>query len=216
LLVWFHRKHHYEDIKEVVKPFDWSYTTDYKGTVSTCLASCKTVSSATISDTTTTFATPDRSEDSPYILAPTIDSLPLDLLKRPDPILFFDELMLYEDELADNGTSFYSLKIRVMPQRLLLLARFFLRLDEVIFRIRDTRVYVEFETGQVIREYTAREAKFDVVNEELKRRIPGGAGGIGRGAEAGVADVSAAMRDPNRLVDLLPIAGMEISSTQVN
>jgi type 2A phosphatase activator TIP41 len=89
----------------------------------------------------------------------------LDKLRRPDPILFFDEVDLYEDELGDNGMSLLSIKIRVMPARLLLLSRFFLRLDDVIFRIRDTRVYVEFETGQVIRDFTSMEGAYSALKE---------------------------------------------------
>ena len=50
-----------------------------------------------------------------------------------------------------------------MPGRLLALSRFFLRLDDVLFRIRDTRVYVDFETREVIREYVAREQDFESV-----------------------------------------------------
>ena len=52
-----------------------------------------------------------------------------------------------------------------MPARLLLLSRFFLRLDDVIFRVRDTRIYVEFETGQVIRDYTAMEGVYSKLKE---------------------------------------------------
>jgi len=52
-----------------------------------------------------------------------------------------------------------------MPQRLLLLCRFFMRLDGVLLRIRDTRVYVDFGTGEVIREYVAKEEKYEVVRE---------------------------------------------------
>ena len=94
--------------------------------------------------------------------------MPLDILRRQDPILFFDEVDLYEDELGDNGISFLSVKVRVMPARLLLLLRFFLRLDDVIFRVRDTRVYVEFETGQVLRDYCVMEdpyAKLKAVDD---------------------------------------------------
>ncbi|KAF2456764.1 TIP41-like family-domain-containing protein [Lineolata rhizophorae] len=158
------RQHHYEDIKEVVKPFDWSYTTDYKGSIS--------------------------APPSAPIFAPTLTPLPLELLKRPDPILFFDEVMLYEDELADNGIAMLSCKVRVMPTRLLLLSRFFMRLDNVVFRVRDTRVFIEFRTKEVIREYTAREEKFDVVREKLS---------VAR------EDVPALMRDPNRLAQVLPV-----------
>lgn len=131
------REKKHKGITEVVKPFDWSYSTDYKGTL--------------------------RSS-SPLLEASTIP-IPVELLKRPDPILFFDEVILYEDEMADNGITMYSCKIRVMPARLLLLCRFFMRLDNVLLRIRDTRVYVDFGTGEVIREYMAKEEKYEVVRQ---------------------------------------------------
>ena len=131
------RQDQHESINRIVKPFDWSYSTDYKGTVSS---------------ETPAF---QRSEK----------NIPLELLKRPDPILFFDDVMLYEDEMADNGITLLSCKIRVMPDRLLLLSRFFMRLDNVLFRIRDTRIYVEFSTGEVTREYTAKEEAYEAVKE---------------------------------------------------
>ena len=121
----------------MVKPFDWSYSTDYRGTL--------------------------RSESPAF--QKTTTPIPFELLKRPDPILFFDEVMLYEDEMADNGITMFSCKIRVMPQRLLLLVRFFMRLDGVLLRIRDTRIYVDFKTQEVIREYIAKEEKYEAVRE---------------------------------------------------
>ncbi|KAL8869144.1 MAG: hypothetical protein Q9174_004486 [Haloplaca sp. 1 TL-2023] len=156
------REKKHEGITEVVKPFDWSYSTDYKGT--------------------------DRSEDHPF--QPSDKRIPIELLKRPDPIVFFDELTLYEDEMADNGITVLSCKIRVMPSRLLLLCRFFMRLDGVLIRIRDTRVYIDFATGEVIREYLAREEKYEVVRQKLAMQ--------GR-------DVPAELREPNNVIDLLPI-----------
>lgn len=94
-----------------------------------------------------------------------MEELPLNKLRRQDPILFYDEVDLYEDELGDNGMSLLSIKIRVMPARLLLLLRFFLRLDDVIFRVRDTRVYVEFETGEVMRDYCVMEGAYAKLKE---------------------------------------------------
>ncbi len=32
-------------------------------------------------------------------------------LSQPDPIVFFDNIVLYEDELGDNGSGFLSVKI---------------------------------------------------------------------------------------------------------
>ena len=135
------RQEKHQSITEVVKPFDWSYTTDYIGTL--------------------------LSKN--YAFEPSSSPIPVELLRRPDPILFFDEVMLYEDEMADNGITMLSCKIRVMPARLLLLCRFFMRLDNVIFRIRDTRVYVEFSTGEVIREYTAKEESYEAARVVSKR-----------------------------------------------
>lgn len=137
------REKKHEGITEVVKPFDWSYSTDYKGT--------------------------EHSKST--IFEPSDTAIPLELLRRPDPIIFFDEVMLYEDEMADNGITLLSCKLRAMPARLLLLCRFFMRLDGVMLRIRDTRVYVDFESGEVIREYTAREDKYEVI-----RQVRSGAG----------------------------------------
>jgi len=97
------RQHVHSDIKEVVKPFDWSYSTDYKGSI---------FSKQPLDDNTQespAFRTTDR-------------KLPLRLLSQPDPILFFSSIDLFEDELADNGMSLLTVKVRVMPRRLLLLS----------------------------------------------------------------------------------------------
>jgi len=154
------RQEETQKITEVVKPFDWSYTTDYVGTVSPTGPQLKSAET----------------------------QVPLELLRRPDPILMYDELVLYEDEMADNGITMFSCKIRVMPERLLLLCRFFMRLDNVIFRIRDTRVFVEFATGEVIREYVAKEDDYEKIRLKLA---------------TGREDVLALMRDPNRLSGVL-------------
>lgn len=163
-----HRQKQFEDIKDVVRPFDWSYSTDYKGTLAPAPA--------------------------PQ-LAPTTTPIPLALLRRPDPIHFFDELVLYEDELADNGITMLTVKIRVMPARLLLLQRFFMRLDNVLLRVRDTRVYVDFEKGEVIREYLEKEEQYETVRLALASRRD---------------DVAAVLRDPNQVAELLPVVRKEV------
>ncbi|KAJ3330019.1 hypothetical protein HDU76_006642, partial [Blyttiomyces sp. JEL0837] len=119
-------------IKDVVKPFDWTYTSDYMGTL--------------ISESTK--------------FEPTTTPINLEPLKRPDPILFYDELVLYEDELADNGTSMMTARVRVMPTCFLVLLRLFLRVDNVLFRIYDTRLFHMFGSDHLIREFTAREEPY--------------------------------------------------------
>jgi type 2A phosphatase activator TIP41 len=85
-------------IPQEVNPYDWTYTSTYAGTPSApfeeSLALC-TSSSWTVAD----------SEN-------TSHSIPLAELTRPDPILFYAEIPLYEDELHDNGAS--NLLIRIV------------------------------------------------------------------------------------------------------
>jgi type 2A phosphatase activator TIP41 len=40
-----------------------------------------------------------------------------------------------------------------------------MRLDKVLVRIRDTRIYVDFGTGQVIRDYTEKEEAFETLKK---------------------------------------------------
>ena len=162
---WKRERAHQEEVKQVVKPFDWSYSTDYKGTTSRGSRKGDWQSSNQVKD-------PIR----------------IDLLSRQDPIQFFDAVDLYEDELADNGISLLNIKIRVMPERLLLLSRFFLRLDGVIIRIRETRIYIEHASNKVIRQYTAKEEEYSVIQERLKNMRE---------------NVPEAFRDANKLAPLL-------------
>lgn len=46
-----------------------------------------------------------------------------------------------------------------MPNSFFILLRYFLRIDNVMLRINDTRIYHEFGKNYLLREYTSREAK---------------------------------------------------------
>ncbi|KAH7413003.1 TIP41-like family-domain-containing protein [Cadophora sp. MPI-SDFR-AT-0126] len=172
------REKTHEGIKEVVKPFDWSYTTDYKGTI-----------------------TNGKQFE---LQKGNAEPIPIELLKRPDPILFFEEVVLYESELDDNGISIFSCKLRVMPDRMLLLCRLFMRLDQVLIRIRDTRIYVDFNTGKVIRDYTEKEEKFERVKQGLvaSGRLP--------------SDITTALRDPNQIGHLVTEVAHTLESLTVS
>jgi len=50
-------------------------------------------------------------------------------------------------------------------------------------------VYIEFETGEVIREYTAREEKYDAIKSQLGSAV----------------DATSFMRDPDQLAKVCPI-----------
>lgn len=170
------------DIREVVKPYDWSYSTTYRG-----------------SETPTLSHGPALARE-----GPEGKQIPLELLKRRDPILFFDEVVLFESELDDNGVSVLSCKLRVMEQRMLLLCRLYMRLDGVVVRVRDTRVYVDFDKDEVIREYTAKEDKHENVTRALRMS--------GLHPDA----VTAAFRDANQVAHLLPIVDQQIDSVSLS
>ena len=70
----------------------------------------------------------------------------------------FEEICLFEDELSDHGTSSLNVKIRVMPTSFFVLQRFFLRVDDVVVRVYDTRIYHESQNNYIIREYTEKES----------------------------------------------------------
>ncbi|XP_034539389.1 TIP41-like protein [Notolabrus celidotus] len=122
-----------EHSKEVVRPYDWTYTTDYRGTLI---------------------------GDGPQMeVAKTSERIDLEKLKAREQIMFFDEVLLFEDELHDHGVSMISVKIRVMPTSFFLLQRFFLRVDGVMIRINDTRLYHEAGKNYMLREFSTRESK---------------------------------------------------------
>lgn len=52
-----------------------------------------------------------------------------------------------------------------MPSCFLVLQRFFLRVDDVLFRINDTRIYHEFGKEYVVREYSSREAHYNEIKQ---------------------------------------------------
>ncbi|KAK4886680.1 hypothetical protein RN001_002951 [Aquatica leii] len=117
------------NLGEKIKPFDWTFTTNYNGTLS-----------------------------GPVSTEPTEERINIERLKEREKILFYHELMLFEDELHDNGIASCTVKIRVMPSSFFVLLRYFLRVDGVLVRINDTRYFHDFATNYVLREYTNKES----------------------------------------------------------
>ena len=133
-------KYHDVDVQTLNLAYDWTYTTRYRGTLLP--------------------PTPPHSLQP----TPTSEPIPLHLLSRPDPILFYASLPLYEDELHDNGIASLSLKCRVMHGCWFVLQQFWLRVDDVCVKVYETRAYCEDMQGEEVRvrrELTVREETFD-------------------------------------------------------
>jgi len=101
----------------------------------------------------------------------TTEKIDIEKLKKPDPILFYQDLILYEDELADNGQSMISVRVRVMPSSFFILLRFWLRVDNVVLRAYDSRFYHEFNTNYILREFQHRESPYNEVKTQDKPGI---------------------------------------------
>ncbi|KAG0365192.1 TIP41-like family-domain-containing protein [Gamsiella multidivaricata] len=146
---WFDKRSmaNQEHITDVVKPYDWTYSTKYAGT---------------------NLSSPEHPQMQFVETKDKSECIDIEQLKRPDPILFYDENILFEDELADNGTAVLTTKVRVMPSCFLILLRFFLRVDDVLFRIHDTRIYHRFGINTVIRECSTRESSY----RDTRAKIP--------------------------------------------
>ncbi|KAF4788378.1 TIP41-like protein [Turdus rufiventris] len=82
---WQESRSETEHSKEVVKPYDWTYTTDYKGTLLGDTEKLKVV--------------------------PTTEHINTEKLKAREQIMFFEEVLLFEDELHDHGVSSLSVKV---------------------------------------------------------------------------------------------------------
>lgn len=65
-----------------VQPFDWTFSTDYKGTL-----------------------------EGDWSVEPTDLRIDLDRLRQKEEILFYHDLSLFEDELHDNGIATLGVKI---------------------------------------------------------------------------------------------------------
>jgi type 2A phosphatase activator TIP41 len=130
------------------KPYDWTYTSTYAGHLH--------------ESTNDQWQPADASNPS--------HAIPIAELTRRDPILYYAHTTLYEDELHDNGSSLVLARVRVMPGCLFALVRFALRVDNVLFRVHDTRVYHSFTSDPplVVRETSGWEAPYAAV----KRKLP--------------------------------------------
>jgi type 2A phosphatase activator TIP41 len=104
--------------------------------------------------------------------AQTQSSIPFHLLQdTSQPMLLYDDITLFEDDLHDNGEVSLNVKIRVTPSYWYVLQRLFVRVDHVCLKVREVRMYCYFgedslialgvENHTVYRDLNWREATWD-------------------------------------------------------
>lgn len=92
--------------------------------------------------------------------------IPLEKLGPTNPITFYFQGSIYEDELDDNGLIQYEYKFRTMSHSWFGLIRNYARIDDVAVLIYDTRVYWEKGWNKIARQFMAKRASWD----ELKAK----------------------------------------------
>jgi len=139
---WLEARSDHADINKIAKRYDWTFTpSNYKG----CLLN-------------------ENSGKLGLEVSLTEEKIDYERLKVQEKIVFFDEIILYEDELDDNGIAKLSIKIRAMPSGFFLLQRFFLRVDNTLIRVIDTRLYHDVTKSYLLREYSERESRTQDLN----------------------------------------------------
>ncbi|KAM6540830.1 hypothetical protein CsatB_005277 [Cannabis sativa] len=164
--------------QQVILDYDYTFTTPYRG-------------SEMIEMDATEQEREDSSEGTYNVQwEESKEKIDMAALAPKEPILFYDEVILYEDELADNGVSLLTVKVRVMPSSWFLLLRYWLRVDGVLMRLRDTRMHCVFgdkSNPTILRESCWREATFQSLSAK------------------GYPSDSAAYSDPSSISQRLPI-----------
>jgi type 2A phosphatase activator TIP41 len=94
----------------------------------------------------------------------TGSGLDMELLRRRDvPILHFEDFPLYEDDLHDFGDSVVRVRLRVMPSCFFVLLRHSLRVDGLLIRQHDTRLFHKFGTPHLLRARRLGEASLEPI-----------------------------------------------------
>lgn len=133
--------------------YDWTYTTTYWGSI---------------------FSHRGQTKNSGIVGEECRDDfLPAGLLRNTSfPIRFHYELPLWEDELADNGHSRLSSRIRVMDDFFYILISFDLHVEGVLDSRRlETRIFHAFDSDSILREFRWIENGLEAVSLRVQQRI---------------------------------------------
>lgn len=116
--------------------YDWTFSSPYAGTI-ICLGHDNNCKESTINNRNMWHHL--RRSHIPFHM----------LQDNTVPILLYDDVHLYEDDLHDNGDVSLTVKIRVMPTCWYILQRLFVRVDRVCVKCREVRYFCAFHNVTV-------------------------------------------------------------------
>ena len=140
-----------KDYKEVDQTSDWTFASPYKGTtryLSPQVGKIRDLTGLDIEHDA------DKKEFEHLKLKLELEgAINFEMLSPQNPILHFGEVYLFESDLEDCGYCMCKIRFRVMADCYYILLRYFLRVDGVLVRSLDTRVFHEFKTDYIHREF---------------------------------------------------------------
>jgi len=137
-------------LRSNVQPFDWTYSTDlYTGKVTSPSGRAPRWHALSDAD----------------VNAPSID---WDLLRAPLPVRNHFSVILFEDELADNGTSIFTVRTRIHDDFSYILGSHFIRVDGLACRAIEHRIFIRHTpTPTVLRQTTIRQSTYAEIGAKL-------------------------------------------------
>lgn len=89
-----------------------------------------------------------------------VPDIPVEMLGESNPILHYGEVAFFEDEFADRGFSKANIRFRIMKDCFFVLMRSYTRVDLELVRILDTRIFHQFGTDLIIRDFMHKESTY--------------------------------------------------------
>lgn len=142
-----------DDIKKVEPTSDWTFSSPYMGKISS------------ISKSNIKHLYSDITEDKEFNIKYGNDTngitIPFQKLGPDNKIIDYKQIDLFEDELSDNGISEGKIRFRIMDDCFYGLLRSYLRVDNVLIRNIDTRIFHNFGENYIIRNVSVKEMSYE-------------------------------------------------------
>ena len=146
-----------DDIKRVEATSDWSFSSPYMGNISS------------IAKSEINMFYPDIKDDKSFEIKFGNDTngikIPLEKLGPQNKIIEYCQVDFFEDELSDNGISEGKIRFRVMDDCFYGLMRSYIRVDTVLIRNIDTRIYYGFGDEYIIRNISVKEMSYETLKQ---------------------------------------------------
>ena len=139
-ILWKKEKKEKENIKEEILDQDWTYLNHYRGDIQT--KNKIKISSENI-------------------------RIPNERLTPENKIVFFKDILLYEDDLGDFGYSRIRIRLRVQKDSVFILMRSYSRVDNSEIRAVENRYFIDFNDNySVIRKYDCLASSWENILEK--------------------------------------------------